>query len=219
MGMGRPVPRPRKLRPRNTIKTRMASRPRIRAGRHPRSTRRSSHGIQHHVLITKSPPNVPKTRANPPRRSRKRAPPSPRVAEISTRLRRPANSFPAARRPRPATSSPPSARSRPSRANRRPATAEEKASPCPLLRLWSRRPLDLSRSGHRQVQGRRLAGPRRGTEDAAHARRIRQRQAHHLQRLLHVADRHRRRSTRRSPASACPPTPRSWNRAAAPAIS
>ena len=115
MGMGRPVPRPRKLRPRNPIQTRMASRPRIIAGRHPRSTRRSSHRSQQHVLITKSPPNDPKTRANPPRRSRKRAPPSPSVAEISTRLRRPASSFPAARRPRPVTSSRRSGRSRPSK--------------------------------------------------------------------------------------------------------
>ena len=35
-----------------------------------------------------------------------------------------------------------------------------------------------------------MGGPRRGIEDAAHARRIRQRQANHIQRLLHVADRH-----------------------------
>ena len=54
---------------------------------------------------------------------------------------------------------------------------------------------------------------------AAVARGIRQRQAHHLQRLLHLPDRHRRPCTRPSPASACPATPPCWNRAAASAIS
>ena len=63
--------------------------------------------------------------------------------------------------------------------------------PRPLRRLRAGGPVDLSRSGHRPLQGCRLAGPRRGAEIPADARGIRQRQAHHLQRLLHVADRHR----------------------------
>ena len=35
-----------------------------------------------------------------------------------------------------------------------------------------------------------MAGPRRGIEDASHSGRVRQREANHVQRLLHVADRH-----------------------------
>ena len=95
-------------------------------------------------------------------------------------------------RPRPATSSPPSARLKTIEQEQRPATPEEKQIARPLRRLRAGRPVDLPRSGHRPLQGCRLAGPRRGTEVAADARGIRQRQTHHLQRLLHVADRHRR---------------------------
>ena len=43
----------------------MGSRPRIRAGRHPRSTRRSSHWFQHHVLITKPPTQRPEDKGKP----------------------------------------------------------------------------------------------------------------------------------------------------------
>ena len=72
----------------------------------------------------------------------------------------------------------------------RPATPEERQMLAPLRRLRPGRPVDLSRSGHRPLQGRGLAGARRGAAGAADARGVRQRQAHHLQRLLHLADRH-----------------------------
>ena len=71
----------------------------------------------------------------------------------------------AARKPRPATSSPPSARSRPSSSEQRPATAEERQALARFGGLRARGPLDLPRPGHRPVQGRRLAGPRRGAAD------------------------------------------------------
>ena len=73
----------------------------------------------------------------------------------------------------------------------RPATADERQHTRPLRRLRGRGPVALSRSGHRPLQGRRLAGPRRGAEIPAHARGIRLGQTHHLQRLLHLAHRHR----------------------------
>ena len=97
--------------------------------------------------------------------------------------------------------------------------AEEKQIACPLRRLRAGRPFDFSRPGHRPLQGCRLAGHRRGAEDAADARGIRQRQAHHLQRLLHLARPSSPPSTRPLPGWACPPMPRSWNPAAARAIS
>ena len=77
------------------------------------------------------------------------------------------------------------------RARAPPGHARRAAGTRPLRRLRAGRPVDLSRPGHRPLQGRRLAGPRRRARMPALARGIRQRQAHHLQRLLHLAHRHR----------------------------
>ena len=56
---------------------------------------------------------------------------------------------------------------------KRPATADERQIARPLRRLRGRGPVDLSRSGDRPVQGRRLAGPRRRAQIPAVARGIR----------------------------------------------
>ena len=52
--------------------------------------------------------------------------------------------------------------------------------------------VDFPRPGHGQVQGRFLEGAGRRAEIPPNPRRVRQRQADHLQRLLHLADRHQR---------------------------
>ena len=74
----------------------------------------------------------------------------------------------------------------------RPATPEEKQM---LARFSGFGPVALSIFPD-PVTGKykdaRLAGHWPGTQIAADAGRIRQRQTHHLQRLLHLADRHRR---------------------------
>ena len=80
----------------------------------------------------------------------------------------------------------------------RPATPDERQALSPLRRLRPRGPVDLSRPGHGPLQGR-LADPRRGAAIPAHARGIRFRQADHLQRLLHLADRHRGHARRPGP--------------------
>ena len=102
---------------------------------------------------------------------------------------------------------------------RRPATPEEKQA---LARFGGFGAVALSIfpdpvTGH--YKDASWQGLRRGAEGPADARGVRLRQTHHLQRLLHLAHRHRRHPSRPSPAWAYPPTPRSSSRAAASAIS
>ena len=50
-----------------------------------------------------------------------------------------------------------------------PSQQRREGDPCPVLRFWPGRPLDFSRSRHRQVQGRRMAGTGGGAEVPPHA--------------------------------------------------
>ena len=101
----------------------------------------------------------------------------------------------------------------------RPATPEEKQT---LARFAGFGPVALSIfpdpvTGRYKDAGWQALGEE--LKIAAHARGIRQRQAHHLQRLLHVADRHRGHARGHRPPRRARQRHRSWSRAAAPAIS
>ena len=168
----------------------------------------------------------PRTARQVSRRSHKRlAPSSPerRSRPKKTTWRAPRSRhippLPAARRPRPATSSPPSARSSTSsRKGGRPTPDERQA----LARFGGFGPVALSIfpdpvTGRYKDAGWQALGEE--LRIAAHARGIRQRQAHHLQRLLHVAHRHRGHARGPRPPRRATRTPPSSSPAAAPAIS
>ena len=77
----------------------------------------------------------------------------------------------------------------------RPATPDERQALARFGGFGAGGPVDLPRPGHRPLQGRGWQALGEELQIAADARGIRQRQAHHLQRLLHLAHRHRRPCT------------------------